>query len=1217
MLNREAGLVGMSPTKHLHVQIKYSPDSYETPYTIAARSHPPSSTNSDNAKWQQALAKTIEKAARHGWINGCVEDYLLEYMYPDCNRCTTLAQRSKLYNTTVYPAISERNPEDALPTLAMACNLLLGNKLGNLIPEFVTFVDRATATEPIMRKAISLIAARALLGTSLDDLDHEWAQYGHAAAKALVHLYTVYTNKAHLGHAGDGAREAYTKGGLSDFYQHSLKMTPREASCLGAVVGTFWGICNHSDPQIGPELRQAMGYLENIPNFGKIKAKMQGIADDGGGAMAPEDFYSTSAPRAGTTWAYIRIDKPTRRRAPFKALKRAFPPTSATDARHMSTHVDAVLYQYIHGPASYRTLDPDVHSEDAVSSRVHQLNEVLKFIPVGTNAILTLALALTTLCSSSSLAVSNIYIRSRAMVRASAGQKAVCKALSSYIRKSSYSPTLKKLTPHEVSATTYYELCFGRSLNVSDWDSEKRNRTATTHHIQSPRAITVGGDLIAQSRDSPFGSNVKADPTFYLQLRKAIMEIIPPLFSKLRIAEPLKKFYGRRNDWISSGSSGGYKSASLGKLLGGPEAPPISVDKRVWAEEHDYRHIEKSLRRTPRERATASEKYENGKSRAIYGVAPEHYILNTYVTQGMEERLHKIRGLEKGAEGIDEMAFVKMRCNITDDPIQECVMLDYADFNIQHTLDSQWILFDCLLDQGISEGACNDWIDACKWIRDAKLNQQILFPKDKHPYKATQGMFSGTRSTDLINTILNLAYFKIANASVEVGGCRASDLYHVHQGDDVWLSSSNKLWGARLYYTMREQGFTFQDHKQMFGPGRGEYLRVLYDTGDATGYLARSLANYILHPIYNRMDLGGLEWVRGVSDTVRVLQRRGLDLYGANCLWQDIVHYRGLIQSHSADVRPLPVPMEYILAPVESGGMGCPPPGSVAIAGPIPEPPKTELVSKVDTSLLADRMARDWVSHVSAKLPQYTKTIRAEAIAENIRDNSYGPILQSRGKVRLANTHKAKWSEYSCRLRQMRKPPRLEPAANLAAALRLVPASCGSRRTYGGTCSLKYITAALDCNTVRPGTAQPWLNLSQTLNKYITQSTFKSTSKTALALGMTKTEALLFVLNETVDRSRANSDVISMVTQLIHANKIDWIESLLKGGSSVLTPLAQFADGKFINYFGSMLHQVLVLASLRQPYRYLSEAVSDHSDYVQIYARQLMSCKYLPQTILY
>lgn len=1224
ILAREAGAAGMDRANYLQVEIRYHPDSYEHPYTVTAHAYPKKSPPRTNAQWQIILERSIEKAARHGWISRNIADYILEYMYPDYNRCRTVAQRGKLYRDILVPALRKRSPGDAIPTLSMACRLLLGSKLQEQVSGFVAYVDEITRADPLLRRAITLLAARALLGTSLADRDNEWGQYSYAATKALIHLYTNYTNMAHLGSGGQQAREAHARGELTAHYQQALEMSATEASCLGTIVGRLWDRMNRSDmpPSSANEdwkttLRQAMSHLERIPNVGRIKTKVQGAFDDDFLPPNADDFYTISAPAPNATWAYLRIDGPGQARKPYKALKRLYPPTSTTDAKHMSTQVDAILYQYINGPASYKNIDPDVHSVDERSSRIRQLNEILKFIPIGTNSVLTIAMTLTTLCSKSSLAVQNLYIRSRLLVRDSNNQKDQCKALGSYIRKSAHSPNMKPLTPEEVAATTYYELCFGRSLNVSDWEAEKRNRTATVHHIASPKNITVGGDLIAQCHDIPFGTRKCPDQEFYAKLRKTIMGIIPPLYSKLRITEPFKRFYGRRNDWISSGSSGGYKSPTLGKILGGPGGTPIAVDKRVWAEEHDYKHIVKSMKRSPREVSRASEKYENGKSRAIYGVAPEHYVINTYVTQGMEERLHKIVGLEKGAEGIDEMAYVKMRCNITQDDKQECVMLDYADFNIQHTLEAQWILFDCLLDQGILEGACDDWIDACKWIRDAKKDQRITFPQEAHSYKVTQGMFSGTRSTDLINTILNLAYFRIANDHVENGGCHATDMYHVHQGDDVWLSSTNKLWGARLYYTMREQGYTFQQHKQMFGPCRGEYLRVLYDHGRATGYLARSLANYLLHSIYNRMDLGGIEWIRSVSDTVRVLQRRGLDLYGANCIWQDIVHYRGLIENHSGDRKPVAVPRAYIIAPVECGGMGCPPPGTVPISGPIPEAPNTELVTRIDTSLLAHRMAKDWVSHVSSILPRYARHIRADALERSIKENSYSSTLHSRGKIRYSTDHKRRWSDYKRRLGEMRRPPQLRTATELRAATRLISASCGSRHELGGSGPLTYVTAALDCNTLRPGTAQPWLSVTQTLNKYITQSTFKSTSKTSLALGLTKTDALMFILQETVDRSRANTDVISMVTQLVQAGKIDWVERLLKGGSSVLTPLAQYSDAKFINYFGSMLHQVLVLASLRQSHHYLSEMMSDHSHYIALYTHQLFACGYKADTILY
>lgn len=87
-------------------------------------------------------------------------------------------------------------------------------------------------------------------------------------------------------------------------------------------------------------------------------------------------------------------------------------------------------------------------------------------------------------------------------------------------------------------------------------------------------------------------------------------------------------------------------------------------------------------------------------------------------------------------------------------------------------------------------------------------------------------MFSGTKGTDLINTMLNLAYFKLAaDFLADICGLTLADLYHVLQGDDVWISTTTPHRQAAVYYVINAMGLVTQLVKQMFGRNRG-YTRM-------------------------------------------------------------------------------------------------------------------------------------------------------------------------------------------------------------------------------------------------------------------------------------------------------------------------------------------------------------------------------------------------------
>lgn len=156
-----------------------------------------------------------------------------------------------------------------------------------------------------------------------------------------------------------------------------------------------------------------------------------------------------------------------------------------------------------------------------------------------------------------------------------------------------------------------------------------------------------------------------------------------------------------------------------------------------------------------------------------------------------------------------------------------------------------------------------DWIRANKWIAEAKFNSTFTVPQSDDIHKSVQGMFSGTRNTDLINTLLNRRYLMIARKYVLDGyTIGPDDHYAVHQGDDVWISNKKLHWAALLYYTLNEMGLIFNPMEQMFGHHRGEFLRIYYFNGSAAEYSVRCVVNYILRPLQSTPDVFLEGWVQ-------------------------------------------------------------------------------------------------------------------------------------------------------------------------------------------------------------------------------------------------------------------------------------------------------------------------------------------------------------------
>lgn len=312
------------------------------------------------------------------------------------------------------------------------------------------------------------------------------------------------------------------------------------------------------------------------------------------------------------------------------------------------------------------------------------------------------------------------------------------------------------------------------------------------------------------------------------------------------------------------------------------------------------------LMQLPSEYAKASEKYENGKSRAISGVEPFHYAISPYGTERIEDSVRRLVGVEKNLTRASKMAAERKRCIISLSYKQELSMLDYSDFNVQHTPHAQAAIFNAAAIVGHQLGFHKDWIRANKWIAEAKFNATFSIPQSDDVHKSVQGMFSGTRNTDLINTLLNRHYLMIARKYVlDYYTIGPDDYYAVHQGDDVWISNKKRHWAALLYYTLNEMGLVFNPMKQMFGHHRGEFLRIYYFNGNATGYSVRCVVIYLLRPLQSIPDVFLEGWVQTLTSGFATMTRRGITLPILNVLYDTDVFYHTSVKAHFRDEKPV------------------------------------------------------------------------------------------------------------------------------------------------------------------------------------------------------------------------------------------------------------------------------------------------------------------------
>lgn len=443
-------------------------------------------------------------------------------------------------------------------------------------------------------------------------------------------------------------------------------------------------------------------------------------------------------------------------------------------------------------------------------------------------------------------------------------------------------------------------------------------------------------------------------------LRTEIRKILRELRINVKSYKTFDEFIKLRQAWVPNGSTGGYYQ--------NVDGIKVRLNKRAAMEQETFDHMRTWLSSTPKIVAHGSEKFEPGKGRPIYGTNIEEQTIAHYLITPIERAMSKHPSMIVGRRGLQEVGGILQRANIVSSPMLECTMLDYTDFNYQHTLEAMYILFDEIYLHLKALGAKSDVLKAAVWMRDAQLNQWVIFPGSPEPLRVTQGMFSGCRATGFINTMLNLAYFRVAVRNVAVHlDLRPVDLQNFHQGDDVWISNRSRLWAACLFRYMQDCGLEFNIYKQLFGLNVGEFLRVLYTPQGAHGYPMRAVATMLVRPVQSPEDLSPLNRATMITSQLNLLHRRGLKLDALQLIWTVMTKRATRFQ---VDAHWVTLPLSVLMKGTESGGINVGPPMSAPVASSlVPAPPSYRSgTTKLKTAVPAN-MSHDFITELSRKYP--------------------------------------------------------------------------------------------------------------------------------------------------------------------------------------------------------------------------------------------------------
>lgn len=334
-------------------------------------------------------------------------------------------------------------------------------------------------------------------------------------------------------------------------------------------------------------------------------------------------------------------------------------------------------------------------------------------------------------------------------------------------------------------------------------------------------------------------------------LRSAVRSVLRAELPACVHLEKRDLWWSRRWAWCANGAHGQFLDAGHGVFL-----------KSLGVKHAKRRAAVEELADDPGvpERCyfTGVVKQEHGKRRALFAG-------DTYSYLAYDRVLSKVEKVWK-----NRSVLLDPNCrgpSTTFDIIKEVysvpgvnVMLDYDDFNSQHSLDAMADVFYVLSE------FFTDPADAKEVSVLGDLFYQGYIRLDgKLVGKVGATLMSGHRATTFINSVLNKAYLLLCGLGGELS-------YHV--GDDVLLCLPNFAAVRALLARIRAVGLRINASKQSVGR-HVEFLRTAYDGACYYMYLARRVSSLVSGNWVSDRGQDAYERACSYSDACWTLAARG------------------------------------------------------------------------------------------------------------------------------------------------------------------------------------------------------------------------------------------------------------------------------------------------------------------------------------------------------
>jgi hypothetical protein len=342
-----------------------------------------------------------------------------------------------------------------------------------------------------------------------------------------------------------------------------------------------------------------------------------------------------------------------------------------------------------------------------------------------------------------------------------------------------------------------------------------------------------------------------------------------------------EEWWHSRSVWASGGSGAGFK---LEVYENDMRVTAIRGSKRMALEymnEDDFWDVVTTMQPVLHSRNAV--KLEAGKNRALWNTSIMTFMIASYILEPTERLLTGEKWNAAPQKTGEQIHAILNRITAMRATDRISFMWDYADFNIQHTLDAQGLLWLAHTEaiQAVNTNRAADALltRCCRWLVRAHSTTIMEDVNNKFIATVSRSLMTGSRGTSFTNTSLNGANKELINRAALRMGCKTGIMEPYYgQGDDIFACVADYVSGVVLTGLINWMGLAGQTVKVLIGSARGEFLRLQYSgqpgSRAVVGFLNRCITGTINGEFKNLALNDPYERARSIMDQLVTLRVR-------------------------------------------------------------------------------------------------------------------------------------------------------------------------------------------------------------------------------------------------------------------------------------------------------------------------------------------------------